>query len=255
MRLSPPCARVLGSLVEKALTTPLQYPLTLNSLVAACNQTSNREPVVNYDEATVDTALYELKDAKLVRFVLPSHGRSVVRYRHVLDEALGLDDGQSAILAMLLLRGAQTAGELRARTERMAPFDGLRGVEHDLELLASREDPLAASVGRRPGQKEERWASPWLDPTGDDPSAADHDSAPASFTDTSRPDTSRPGTSRPDTAPAPSPPVSVPASSLTQSRDGLRTEVDELRAEVTGLRSDIALLRAELEELRASLGG
>jgi uncharacterized protein len=225
MRLSPPCARVLGSLVEKALTTPQQYPLTLNALVAACNQTSNREPVVSYDEATVDAALYELKDAKLVRFVLPSHGRSVVRYRHVLDETLGLDDGQSAIVAMLLLRGPQTAGELRARTERMAPFDGLRGVEHDLELLASREDPLAANVGRRPGQKEERWACLWVAPTDDDPPAVDHDDAPAS------------------------------TASLAQSPDGLRAEVDELRAEVTGLRSEIALLRAELEELRASLGG
>ncbi len=238
MRLSPPCARVLGSLVEKALTTPQQYPLTLNALVAACNQTSNREPVVHYDEAAVDTALYELKDAKLVRFVLPSHGRSVVRYRHVLDETLGLDDGQSAILAMLLLRGAQTPGELRARTERMAPFDGLRGVEHDLELLASREDPLAENVGRRPGQKEERWACPWVDPTGHDPSAVDHDGSPASFNDTARPDT-----------------ASAPTASLAQSRDALGAEVDELRAEVTGLRSDVALLRGELEELRASLGG
>ena len=86
MTLSPPCARVLGSLVEKALTTPQQYPLTLNALVAACNQASNREPVVSYDEATVDEALHQLKDERLVRFVLPSHGRSVVRYRHVLDE-------------------------------------------------------------------------------------------------------------------------------------------------------------------------
>ena len=153
MRLSPPCARVLGSLVEKALTTPQHYPLTLNSLAAACNQASNREPVVSYDEATVDAALHELKDERLVRFVLPSHGRSVVRYRHVLDEALGLDAGQSAILAMLLLRGAQTVGELRARTERMAPFDGLHGVEHELELLAAHEEPLATQRGTPAGSE------------------------------------------------------------------------------------------------------
>lgn len=219
MRLSPPCARVLGSLVEKALTTPQQYPLTLNSLVAACNQASNREPVVSYDEATVDAALHELKDERLVRFVLPSHGRSVVRYRHVLDETLGLDAGQSAILAMLLLRGAQTVGELRARTERMAPFDGLHGVEHELELLGAHEEPLATRVGRRPGQKEERWASPLRALVGDDPSRRVEDGA------------------TPDATPS------------------LAELVDDLRAEVTGLRSDVAHLGLELEELRASLGG
>ena len=101
MLLSPECARVLGALVEKGLATPQQYPLTVNALQAACNQTSNREPVVNYDETTVLAALDELKDRKLVRFVLPSHGRSVVRYRQVLDETLALDDRQCAILAVL----------------------------------------------------------------------------------------------------------------------------------------------------------
>ncbi len=123
MQLSPECARVLGSLVEKGLATPQQYPLTINALQSACNQTSNREPVVDYDETTVLAALDELKDQKLVRFVLPSHGRSVVRYRQVLDETLGLDARQCAILAVLLLRGPQTIGELRIRTERMARFD------------------------------------------------------------------------------------------------------------------------------------
>lgn len=227
MRLSPPCARVLGSLVEKALTTPQQYPLTLNALVAACNQASNREPVVSYDEATVDTALHELKDERLVRFVLPSHGRSVVRYRHVLDESLGLDAGQSAILAMLLLRGPQTVGELRARTERMAPIDGLHGVEHELELLAARDEPLVASVGRRPGQKEERWTSPLL-------------GFAIAGGDAALPTEAGVGTG-PDTDPDTSP-------SLAQL-------VDDLRAEVTGLRSDVARLRHELDALRASLGG
>jgi len=160
MQLRPECARVLGSLVEKGLTTPQQYPLTINALVTACNQSSNREPVVSYDEQTVLTALHELKDLHLVRFVLPSHGRSVIRYRQVLDEALGLDDRQIAILAVLMLRGAQTVGELRTRTERMARFEGLVEVEHELELLGSRDEPLVTNVGRRPGQKEERWASP-----------------------------------------------------------------------------------------------
>ena len=160
MQLSPECARVLGSLVEKGLATPQQYPLTINALQSACNQTSNREPVVSYDETTVLAALDELKDQKLVRFVLPSHGRSVVRYRQVLDETLGLDARQCAILAVLLLRGPQTVGELRIRTERMAQFDSLDEMEHELDLLGSREEPLAHNVGRRPGQKEERWATP-----------------------------------------------------------------------------------------------
>ena len=160
MQLSAACARVLGSLVEKGLATPQQYPLTINALQSACNQTSNREPVVSYDETTVLAALDELKDQKLVRFVLPSHGRSVVRYRQVLDEALGLDARQCAILAVLLLRGPQTVGELRIRTERMAKFDSLDEIQHQLEFLGSREEPLAHNVGRRPGQKEERWATP-----------------------------------------------------------------------------------------------
>ena len=165
MQLSPDCARVLGSLVEKALTTPQQYPLTLNALLAACNQTSNREPVVDYDETTVQTALHDLKDQHLVRFVLPSHGRSVVRYRHVLNEALGLDDRQCAILAMLLLRGPQTIGELRTRTERMAQFDSLDEVGHELELLGrERSRWLPTSGGgraRRRSAGPRRW---WLSP-------------------------------------------------------------------------------------------
>ena len=179
MQLSGECARVLGSLVEKGLTTPQQYPLTLSALLAACNQTSNREPVVAYDEATVLLALDELKERRLVRFVLPSHGRSVVRYRQVLDEALGLDDRQCAVLAVLMLRGAQTVGELRLRTERMARFELLSEMEHEMELLGGRDEPLVRNVGRRPGQKEERWATTLL---GADeqapPAAAGGDAAP-----------------------------------------------------------------------------
>jgi uncharacterized protein YceH (UPF0502 family) len=219
MQLSPECARVLGSLIEKGLATPQQYPLTINALQSACNQTSNREPVVSYDETTVLAALDELKDQKLVRFVLPSHGRSVVRYRQVLDEALGLDAPQCAILAVLLLRGPQTVGELRIRTERMAKFDSLDEIEHQLEFLGSREEPLAHNVGRRPGQKEERWATPLV-------AAPDREEAPSS------------GAAR---TPMPTP---VPA----DMADDLRSELAELRAEV-------ADLRHELDELRSSLGG
>ena len=216
MELSPECARVLGALIEKGLATPQQYPLTVNALQAACNQTSNREPVVSYDETTVLIALDELKDRKLVRFVLPSHGRSVVRYRQVLDEKLALDDRQCAVLAVLLLRGPQTIGELRIRTERMATFDSLEEIDHELDLLHSREEPLAHNIGRRPGQKEERWATTLVP-------------APA------------PG---PDPGPGPHP--DQPRS--TTSSDELRAELEELRAEVADLRRDI-------QELRDSLGG
>ena len=155
--LAPEEARVLGSLAEKQLTTPQQYPLTLNALVAACNQTSNRHPVVDYDERTVEAALGVLKDRRLVRFVHPSHGRSVTRYRQVLEEVLELDQRQLALLTMLVLRGPQTAGELRARTERMADFDGIDDVERCLEELARRHEPLVATAGREAGRREERW--------------------------------------------------------------------------------------------------
>jgi uncharacterized protein YceH (UPF0502 family) len=223
MLLSPECARVLGALIEKGLATPQQYPLTINALQAACNQTSNREPVVSYDETTVLAALDELKDQKLVRFVLPSHGRSVVRYRQVLDETLALDDRQCAVLAVLLLRGPQTIGELRIRTERMAQFEGLNEIEHELELLGSRDEPLVRDVGRRPGQKEERWATTL---------------APA-----------------PALALAPDP-AATPASSQTGSAAMTSDDVtDDLRAELAELRAEVADLRHELQELRDSLGG
>jgi uncharacterized protein len=228
MRLSGECARVLGSLVEKGLTTPQQYPLTLSALLAACNQTSNREPVVAYDEATVLLALDELKERRLVRFVLPSHGRSVVRYRQVLDEALGLDDRQCAVLAVLMLRGAQTVGELRLRTERMARFELLNEVEHEMELLGGRDEPLVRNVGRRPGQKEERWATTLL--------GADAQAPPPA-----------PGG---DAAPIPSAAASRLAAPMAP-----RTADGDLRAEVAALRSEVAELRRALEELRTGLGG
>ena len=126
MVLSVAEARVLGCLVEKQLSTPQQYPLTLNALVLGCNQSSNRHPVLTLTEPECQDALSRLKEERLVRFVLPSHGRSVVRYRHVLDESWSLDPPQLAVLASLLLRGPQTVAELRTRTERMVGFDGHR---------------------------------------------------------------------------------------------------------------------------------
>lgn len=157
MQLEPEEARVVGSLVEKQLTTPDQYPLTLNALVAACNQSSNRNPVVSYPESTVEITLTTLKDKGLVRWVYPSHGRSVTRYRQVLDEASGMDARQLSLVAVLLLRGPQTLGELRARTDRMASFESVEEVEHELGVLSRGEEPFVARLPQRPGQREARY--------------------------------------------------------------------------------------------------
>jgi|HubBroStandDraft_1064217.scaffolds.fasta_scaffold92579_1 uncharacterized protein YceH (UPF0502 family) len=227
VRLSAEGARVLGSLVEKELTTPGQYPLTIAALVAACNQASNRDPVVSYDEGTVIATLDDLKGQRLVRFVLPSHGRSAVRYRQVLDETLALDGRQRALLAVLLLRGPQTIGELRLRTDRMAEFEGLAEVEHELDYLAAREEPLVSRLDRRPGQKEERWDCPLVESSADGRGASDRHG-----------------------------PVAEPDGS--EGPDGLRPAPDEgggLRAELAALRSEVGDLRRELAALRASLGG
>jgi hypothetical protein len=211
VRLTSEEARVVGSLIEKQLTTPQQYPLTLNALVLACNQSSNREPVVAYDERTVDETLTGLKDAGLVRFVHPSHGRSVLRYRQVLDERLALDAPRLALVGVLLLRGPQTVGELRLRTERMAQFDGIGAVESDLQYLAELPEALVLRLPRRPGQKEERWAQLL---TSDATEAAAEAASEA---------------------PSPRPPTA-----------GLAAEVASLRAEVAELRAELATLRAEL---------
>ena len=149
--------RVLGCLMEKEATTPEYYPLTLNALVTACNQTSNREPVVSYDAGMVTEALDRLRELKLIRVVYPSSGRAT-KYRHVLDEALGLDGEQRAVLTVLMLRGPQTLGELRTRTERMHPFESTAEVETVLDGLATRQPALVVRLERQPGQKEARTA-------------------------------------------------------------------------------------------------
>ncbi|MCA1814919.1 MAG: YceH family protein [Acidobacteria bacterium] len=158
-RLSAEEARVVGALAEKQLATPDYYPLTLNALVNACNQISNRDPVVSYDERTVAAAIESLRAQGLAREVRTADGR-VPKYRHVLDEALGLSKAELALLCVLLLRGTQTPGELRGRTERLYPFSGTQFVESALEGLMSREGraPLVVKLPRAAGQKESRYA-------------------------------------------------------------------------------------------------
>lgn len=149
--------RALGALIEKQLATPQQYPLTLRALAAACNQATSREPVVSYDDAMVASAVQGLKERRLVRFVHPSHGRSALRYRQVLEEVAALSLPELALVSLLLLRGPQTPGELRARGARLATFSSIADVEERLARLASGTPPLIDGMGRRPGQKEQRY--------------------------------------------------------------------------------------------------
>ncbi len=212
MVLSAPEVRVLGCLIEKQLATPDLYPLTLNSLVHACNQTSNRNPVVSYDEPTVLDALQALRDKQLVRIVYSRSNRAA-KYRQVLEEEAGLSPRELAVLALLLLRGPQTLGEVRARSERLAEFSDLGDVEQTLEGLARRPDaPLVVQLDRVPGQKESRYS---------------HLLA---------------GEPAPLPGPAPQPvPEDGPA--------GLGPAVDRL----AGLEEELAALKGELAELRSEV--
>jgi uncharacterized protein YceH (UPF0502 family) len=149
--------RVLGSLIEKEITTPEYYPLSLNALVNACSQKSNRDPVMNVDEAAVRQALHSLDGQSLVRSVSASDSR-VTKYEHRLQEAFNFYRHEIAILCVLLLRGPQTPGELRIRAERMHPFDDLSAVQSSLQHLIKREPPLVKVLPRQPGTKEARYA-------------------------------------------------------------------------------------------------
>ena len=150
-------ARVLGSLVEKGVATPDYYPLSLNALVNACNQKSNRDPVMNLDEDSVREALRALDKDGLAGPADSFDGR-VTKYEHRLQEAYNFDRRETAILCVLLLRGPQTPGELRSRSERMHSFDDLAEVESTLQRLMKREPPLAKILPRQPGTKEARYA-------------------------------------------------------------------------------------------------
>ncbi len=150
-------ARIVGALVEKQLTTPEYYPLTLNALVAACNQKTNREPVVAFSEETVTQALENLRDKNIVYVFYGSTSR-VPKYKHMLPQVYELEPAEVAIICVLMLRGAQTLGELRERTGRLYEFSGLGEVNETLDKLMKRDEPLVVRLERQAGQKEARFA-------------------------------------------------------------------------------------------------
>jgi uncharacterized protein YceH (UPF0502 family) len=232
--------RVLGCLLEKQRTTPDAYPLSLNSLRLACNQATNRDPVVDYDEATIREALARLARKRWTRL---ASGARAAKYRHLLDEALGLADDELALLGVLLLRGPQTAGELNQRAARLHPFAGLEAVEATLERLIERE--LAARLPRRPGQKEERY----VQRLGS--GAEEATVAPVADVGAARavaPDAAPDAAHRP-AAPHQGPPARPTVPAVDPGR------VAVLEAEVAALRADLAALRDEVSGLREALGG
>jgi uncharacterized protein YceH (UPF0502 family) len=204
--------RVLGCLVEKQRTTPDVYPLSLNSLRAACNQSTNRDPVVQYDEQTIRDALHRLARRRWTRF---ASGARAAKYRHLLDENPGLSVDQQALLAVLMLRGPQTPGELRQRVERLYPF---RDGELDTTLQALTERGFVARHDRRPGQKEERYAHRLSEDLDED-----------------------------DTTTPPAPPAAAPAPPRPPAAPTVDPDrIDRIEEELTVLRRQVAELRAEL---------
>lgn len=150
-------ARILGSLIEKQLTTPEYYPQTLNALTNACNQKSNRDPVVSYTESTVSNAVERLRDRNLVYVFYGSTSR-VPKYKHMVPSVYELEPSETAVMCELMLRGPQTLGELRGRTERLHSFNGLGEVQETIDRLIRRDDPLVVKLPVQPGQKEARFA-------------------------------------------------------------------------------------------------
>ena len=217
--LSAPEARVLGCLLEKQRTTPEQYPLTLNALRLACNQATNRDPVTDYDEATVREAAQALGRRRLTRFT-SGHGGRVAKYRHLMKDELGLSEDELAVLCVMLLRGPQTPGELKARTERLHPFPGLAEIEATIERLIERD--LAVRLERRPGQKEQRYMH-LLSADGEEAEVTSPAATPAA-----------------STAEVPARESAVPAPEPAAPDPMLEARVAELEAAVRDLREKLA---------------
>ena len=218
--LTPVEARVFGSLIEKQVTTPEYYPLSLNALVNACNQKSNRQPVMNLDEDAIRQALHGLEDDNLVGAVRGSDSR-VAKYEHRAQEIFNLTRGETAVLCVLLLRGPQTPGELRSRSERLHDFAELSNVQSALEQLIHRDPPLAKALPRQPGTKEVRYTH-LLSGEIEDP--CDSTNASASAT-----------------------PYSSSAEERVERMERLEAEVAALREELAGLKPQIAKLLRLIE--------
>jgi uncharacterized protein len=225
--LTPVEQRVLGCLIEKRWTTPDQYPLSLNALRLACNQSTNRDPVTSYDEGAVREAAQRLSLYGLARLA-SGHGSRATKYRHLAEEALGLGREELAVLAVLLLRGPQTPGELKARTERMAAIASLAEIEGILTSLGQRE--YVRRLGRRPGQKEDRFEHLLGGGAERDAGAAPEVPPPAHL--------ARAELATPVASPAPAPANGSGA----------------LAERVAALEAEVATLRAELDELRELYG-
>jgi uncharacterized protein YceH (UPF0502 family) len=219
--LTAPEQRVLGCLIEKRLTTPDQYPLSLNSLRLACNQSTNRDPVTDYDEGTVREAAQRISHYGLARLASGAGSRAV-KYRHLAEEALGLPTPDLAVLAVLLLRGSQTPGELKARAGRMARFESLAATEESIARLIDRG--YARRIHRRPGQKEDRLQQ-LLGGDGELPFE-----------------------------PAGAPPVPARAEPVAASSERRPALIEDLVGRVERLESELSALRVELAEVRADSG-
>jgi hypothetical protein len=235
--LSPVEQRVLGCLIEKRWTTPEQYPLSVNALRLACNQSTNRDPVTDYDENAVRDAAQRLSKYGLARLA-SGHNSRAIKYRHLAEESLGLDREHLAVLSVLLLRGPQTPGELKQRSERMAPMPTLADVERVLGELG--ELGYATRLERRPGQKEDRYAQ-LLGGAGDEPAAG-----PVAVSYPAPVEASSPLPPTPPTLPTPlrAAPAPAPASPAPPAAD-----VADLQARVAALEDDLAQLRAQLSDL------
>lgn len=241
--------RVMGCLIEKQRTTPDQYPLTLNSLRLACNQSTNREPVVDYDEATIRKALGELGRQRWIRGASGHTSRSP-KYRHLLDTELSLDEDQISVLAVLMLRGEQTPGQLKQRTERMFAFHDLDALQTTLDALSGRE--LIERLPRRPGQKEDRYrqllGGNHLDPDAEaDPNEIVGETEP----------TTQAGQASPGDGGNPIQPISSsrPVEPLPVPMDTPETErIETLERQVEDLNLALKSLQAMVDDLREQLG-
>ena len=214
--------RVLGCLLEKQRTTPDQYPLTLNALRLACNQSTNREPVVEYDEATVRRALGELGRRRWIRSA-SGHTSRASKYRQLIDTELGLDQDQLAVLAVLMLRGPQTPGELKQRSGRLFAFHDLDAIQTTLDALIGRD--LVERLDRKPGQKEERYRQLLG-------GQADGGAAGAEPTGSSSDGTPAPG--------------AEPGAAVDSDAPGEAGRIDRLERELAELRAELAALRDRL---------